>query len=209
MKLGNRRSIALIATAAAVVILGQSSKVAAVSWNATVPADSAISTSGLQDQPTLFVDENLVNDTANSTRGTGTYLGDGWVLSAQHVITGSGDIYGTNASPSQITYTVNAGGLSQTYTADTLDVNGSADISLIHFAGATTGLITTLPGVLDSAIYAGGSDAGTLVQLGGYGYWGRWRARLITGKFSTVRLMLSPLFPVRSTTSRLRGIAFL
>src|SRR5580658_7078968 len=148
----NCRSMALIAAVAAAAALSQSSKVAAVSWNATVPADSAISTNGFQDQPTLFVDENVVNDTANSTRGTGTYLGDGWVLSAQHVITGSGNIYGTDASPSQITYTVDFGGLSQTYTADTLAVNGSADISLIHLAGATSGLITTLPGVLDSAI---------------------------------------------------------
>jgi autotransporter-associated beta strand protein len=172
----------MIATAAAVAMLGQSSKVAAVSWNATVPADSAISTNGFQDQPTLFVDENVVNDTANSTRGTGTYLGDGWVLSAQHVITGSGNIYGTDASPSQITYTVDFAGLSQTYTADTLDVNGSADISLIHLAGATSGLITTLPGVLDSAIYAGGSDAGTLVQLGGYGYWGPLAGTLNSGE---------------------------
>ncbi len=161
------------AAVAAGALLARCPASLAVSWNATTPADGAITTVGLSDQPSLFIDENVVNDTANSTRGTGTYLGNGWVLTALHVITGSANIYGTIATPSQITMTVNIGGANQNYTADTLlQQSGNPDIALIHLAGTNTGPIAAEPGVLASAIYSGQSENGGLVQLGGYGYYG-------------------------------------
>jgi autotransporter-associated beta strand protein len=143
----------------------------AVAWNATNPSYSATSTSGLADMPTLFIDENVVNNGANSTRGTGTYLGNGWVLTAQHVVQGSGG-YGTLAPASSITMSVNIGGVSQTYTADTISIDGSSDIALFHLANANTGTLAELPGVLKSAIYTGSSEPNSLLQLGGFGYWG-------------------------------------
>ncbi|MGD0771127.1 MAG: autotransporter-associated beta strand repeat-containing protein [Tepidisphaeraceae bacterium] len=175
-----RRNSICLRSLCAAAVLGRAASAWAVAWNATNPGYSGTSTAGLSDMPTLFVDENVIINSSNSTRGTATYLGDGWLLSARHVIQ-DGSNYGALASPSQITYTVDVGGVSQTYTADTLSTpDGSSDISLIHLAGTSSGPIATLPGVLASQIYTGSSEAGSLVQIGGYGYWGALGSTLST-----------------------------
>jgi hypothetical protein len=108
----HRVSILRGAVAVAAAMLARCPTSLGVSWNATVPADSAISSTGLTDQPTLFLDENVVTDTSNSTRGTGTYLGDGWVLTAQHVVD-AGGTYGIPAAPDTMQYTISIGGITQ------------------------------------------------------------------------------------------------
>jgi fibronectin-binding autotransporter adhesin len=141
-----------------------------------MPTYSAITTTPLSDALTLFINENVITNSSNSTRGTGTYLGDGWVLTAQHVIQNGSD-YNTLAQPGQLTMSVSANGTSHTYTADMVSTEGSPasgpDIAMIHLAGASSGPLAMLPGVLKSAIYTGGSEAGQLVQLGGYGWYGQ------------------------------------
>src|SRR5262245_20154732 len=84
-------TLTVTATAAAML---RASNSFAIAWNATQPSFSATSANGLTDQPSLFINENIVNNQSNSTRGTGTYLGDGWVLTAQHVIQ-NGGTYGS------------------------------------------------------------------------------------------------------------------
>jgi autotransporter-associated beta strand protein len=144
----------------------------AIAWNGTNPLDSAVSTTGLQDKQTLFVDENLIFNSSNSTRGTATYLGNGWILTARHVIQNGSD-YSTITSPGNITYQVSIGGVSQTYTADQLSTpDANSDIGLAHLTGTNSGPIATLPGVLQSQIYTGTGESGSLVQIGGYGYFG-------------------------------------
>ena len=168
-----------VVSAATAAVLGPLYPSLAVSWNATVPADSAITATGLTDKPTLFSDENVVTNTAVSARGTGTYLGNGWVLTAQHVIQGTSG-YGTLAPATSMQYTVSIGGISQVYTADATYVPSSADIALIHLTGTNSGPITEIPGVLESAIQTNTNENNTLVQLGGYGYYGPLAGTLST-----------------------------
>ncbi|HEY1684481.1 MAG TPA: autotransporter-associated beta strand repeat-containing protein [Tepidisphaeraceae bacterium] len=139
----------------------------AVDWNGTDPGSSAISVNGLTDNYGQFTDESLITNYDNSTRGTATYLGNGWVLTAQHVVEGTGG-YGTLAPANDIQ--VNVYGTN--YIGDTYQTFGSSDIMLVHLAGATSGPITLLQGVERSQIYTGSSETGNLEQLGGFGYYG-------------------------------------
>src|ERR1700722_552176 len=140
----------------------------AVDWNATDPGSSATSVNGLTDNYGQFTDESVIDDNADSSRGTCTYLGNGWVLTAQHVVEGSGG-YGTLAPTSQIQ--VNVYGTN--YTADAYQGFGSSDIMLVHLAGATSGPIVNLQGIERSQIYTGSAETGNLEQLGGFGYYGQ------------------------------------
>src|ERR1043165_6465507 len=99
----------LTAVFIAAAIFARPVRLFAVSWNATDPTYSAVSVNGLTDMPTLFANSRVVNNGAISVRGTGTYLGDGWVLTAQHVIQGTGG-YGTLPAASSITMGVTIGG---------------------------------------------------------------------------------------------------
>jgi fibronectin-binding autotransporter adhesin len=98
------------------------------------------------------------------------------MLTAQHVVENNGD-YNTLAPANTITMSVSANGVSHTYTADTVSTEGSPvggpDIAMIHLAGASSGPLASLPGVLKSAIYTGGSETNQLVQVGGFGYYGQ------------------------------------
>src|SRR5580658_5879262 len=136
----------------------------AVDWNGTDPSASVISANGLTDNYGQFTDESVITNYFNSTRGTCTYLGNGWVLTAQHVVEGSGG-YGTLAPASDIE--VNVYGTN--YTAEAYQGFGSSDIMLVQLAGATSGPIANLQGVQRSQIYSGSSETGNLEQLGGFG----------------------------------------
>jgi autotransporter-associated beta strand protein len=160
---GDKRSIKI---AAALVGLSPLS-VRAVDWNGTDPGSSAISANGLTDNYGQFTDESVIDNNAISARGTATYLGNGWVLTAQHVVQGTGG-YGTLAPASDIEVDV----YGTYYTADSYQGFGSSDIMLVHLAGATSGPITNLIGVERSQIYTGSSESGNLEQLGGFGYYG-------------------------------------
>ncbi|HUO10842.1 MAG TPA: LamG-like jellyroll fold domain-containing protein [Phycisphaerae bacterium] len=141
---------------------------AAVTWNGTDPGASAISLNGLTDNYDLLVNESVIYNGSNSTRGTATFLGNGWALTARHVIQNGSD-YNTLANPNQITMDV----FGTVYTGDQFVAFGSSDIALVHYANYTSGTMTNLPGVQRSQIYTGGSESGSLVQIGGFGYWGQ------------------------------------
>jgi autotransporter-associated beta strand protein len=137
----------------------------AVIWNGTDPSSSATSSNGLTDDYGLFVDESVIYNYTNSTRGTSTYLGNGWVLTARHVVQNGSD-YGTIASPGQIVLNVDG----TNYTSDDIVNFGSSDLALAHFSGG--GAISYLPGVERSQINTNYDENGGLVQIGGYGLYG-------------------------------------
>jgi hypothetical protein len=138
-----------------------------VDWNGTDPGSSAISANGLTDNYGQLTDESVIFNNAISARGTCTDIGNGWVLTAQHVVQGTGG-YGTLAPASQIQVNI----YGTYYTADAYQGFGSSDIMLVHLAGANSGTITNLIGVERSQIYTGSSETGNLEQLGGFGYYG-------------------------------------
>ena len=139
----------------------------AVDWNGTDPGDSATSVNGLTDNYGQFTDESVIYNYDNSTRGTATYLGNGWVLTAQHVVEGTGG-YGTLAPASDIEVDV----YGTYYSGEAYQTFGSSDIMLVQLSGATSGPITELQGVQESQVYTGSSETGNLEQLGGFGYYG-------------------------------------
>jgi autotransporter-associated beta strand protein len=163
-----------IGSAVATVVLGMGVNTLAprlalaVDWNGTDPGSSATSVDGLTGNYGQFTDESVIFNDGNSTRGTCTYLGNGWILTAQHVVEGSGG-YGTLAPTSQIQVNV----YGTYYTADSYQGFGSSDIMLVHLAGADSGPIVNLQGVERSQIYTGSSETGNLEQLGGFGYYGQ------------------------------------
>ncbi len=175
IKVGNateRRARARIARAVAATLgIGLAYKAPraalAVDWNATDPGSSAISTTGLTDNYGQFTDESVIYNDYNSTRGTCTYLGDGWVLTAQHVVEGPSG-YGSQAPASDIEVDV----YGTYYAGEAYQTFGSSDIMLVQLAGATSGPITQLQGVQKTQIYTGSSETGNLEQLGGFGYYG-------------------------------------
>ncbi len=159
--LKHRRSLLL--TAACLSAVASPSHLWAVAWNGTDPGSSAISTTGLTDNYGQFVDESVVTNTAQGEYGTGTYLGNGWVLTALHVV--STATYGVLEPGSAIHVNI----FGTNYSVANYQTFGSSDIVLCQIAGFTSGTATTLPGVERSQIYTGSSENGHLEQLGGFG----------------------------------------
>ena len=137
---------------------------AAVAWNGTDTTYSAVSTNGLTDNYGQFTNESVIDNYSSSTRGTSTYLNNGWFLTALHVIEANG-VYGTEAPTSDIQINV----YGQNYTADNYYTWGSADVALVHVSGWQAGTLTTLTGVEARQVAAPGSG---LAQIGGFGTWG-------------------------------------
>ncbi len=170
----SRRTRGKIGRAVATAVLGTGlanfapQLASAVDWNGTDPGSSATSVNGLTDNYGQFTDESVIYNDDNSTRGTCIYLGNGWILTAQHVVEGSGG-YGTLAPTSQIQVDV----YGTYYTANSYQGFGSSDIMLVHLAGAGSGPIVNLQGVERSQIYTGSSETGNLEQLGGFGLYGQ------------------------------------
>ena len=159
--LKHRRAILL--AAACLSAVASPSHLWAVAWNDTDPGSSALSATGLTDNYGQFVDESVVTNTAQGEYGTGTYLGNGWVLTALHVV--STATYGVLEPGSAIHVNI----FGTNYTVANYTTFGSSDIVLCQLAGFTSGPATTLPGVERSQIYTGSSEHGHLEQLGGFG----------------------------------------
>jgi fibronectin-binding autotransporter adhesin len=151
------------AVAAGLASLAVPQKSWGIAWNATDPSSSAISNGGLTDNYGQFVDESIVTNTQQGEFGTGTYLGNGWLLTALHVVSGS--TYGVLVPDSSIQVNV----YGTIYTLDNYQTFGSSDIVLCHLAGYTSGPASNLVGVERSQIYTGSSETGNLEQLGGFG----------------------------------------
>jgi autotransporter-associated beta strand protein len=153
-----------VAVAAAVGWSGWAGRSAdGVAWNGTDPTASAVSANGLTDNYGQFTNECVVTNTQQGEFGTGTYLGNGWVLTALHVVSGS--TYGVTVPGTSIQ--VNVYGTN--YAVDNFYGWGSSDIQLIHLSGYTSGTAANLTGVERGQIYTGSSENGRLMQLGGFG----------------------------------------
>ena len=153
--------VALMAAAGAAPV-----KAWALAWNGTDPGSSAISTNGLTDNYGQFINESVVTNTQQGEFGTGTSLGNGWLLTALHVVSVS--TYGITVPGSSIQVNI----LGTIYNVASYQTFGSSDIVLCQLAGATSGPVTTLPGVERAQIYTGSSETGHLEQLGGFGLHG-------------------------------------
>ncbi|HYO09379.1 MAG TPA: LamG-like jellyroll fold domain-containing protein [Tepidisphaeraceae bacterium] len=152
-----RRALAL-ATAAG--LCGWTARpTGAMVWNGPDhPERGATSTDGLTDRPGYFANVAIVNNSYNSTRGTATYLGNGWIITARHMVSGPG--YGTDAPASNLSFQGIPGSL-------IVPVPNSAEIALIKLQSNPA--MTALP---SSVIYTGSGEGNALVQMGGYGLWG-------------------------------------
>jgi fibronectin-binding autotransporter adhesin len=144
-------------------LLGTPRRSPGLAWNATDPGSSAISANGLTNNYGQFINESVVTNTQQGEFGTGTYLGNGWLLTALHVVSGS--TYGVTVPGSSIQVNV----YGSIYTLDNYQTFGSSDIVLCHLAGYTSGPAASLPGVERSQIYTGSAETGHLEQLGGFG----------------------------------------
>ena len=136
----------------------------AVTWNATDPSYSAVNVNGLTDNYGQFTNASYIQNNTESTRGTATYLKDGWFLTARHVVQNAGN-YNDIAPPGQIYINV----YGDSYYGDQIVEFGSADVALVHVGGYTSGQITTLPGVEKRQVAGPGNG---LAQIGGFGLWG-------------------------------------
>ena len=116
------------------------------------------SANGLTDQVGSFSNVAVVTNNFNSTRGTATYLGNGWIITARHVVQGSD--YSVLAPSGSMNFNGIAGAL-------TVAVPDSAEIGLVKLQ--TNPALTALP---STSIYTGSSEGNTIAQLGGFGYWG-------------------------------------
>ncbi len=131
----------------------------AVVWNGTDhPERGVTSANGLTDQVGSFSNVAVVTNNFNSTRGTATYLGNGWIITARHVVQGAD--YSVLAPSGSMNFSGISGAL-------TIAVPDSAEIGLVKLQ--TNPALTALP---STSIYTGSSEGNTIAQLGGFGYWG-------------------------------------
>ena len=149
---------------AAGMSFAMSPKASAVLWNATDSSYSAVNASGLTDNYGQFTNASYIYNGTASTRGTATYLKNGWFLTARHVVQNGGD-YGQVAPAGQIQINI----YGQNYYGDQIVEFGSADVALVHVGGYTSGQLTTLTGVEKRQVAGPGNG---LAQIGGFGLWG-------------------------------------
>src|SRR4051812_35456460 len=117
----NRKLLASILSAVACTCAARHAS--AVVWNGTDhPERGVTSSTGLTDQPGYFGNVAVVTNNFNSTRGTATYLGNGWIITARHVVQGTSY---SNLAPSG---SMNFNGISG---AMTIAVPDSAEIGLV------------------------------------------------------------------------------
>jgi fibronectin-binding autotransporter adhesin len=135
-----------------------------VAWNGTEPSYSAVNANGLTDNYGQFTNESVITDYTDDDFGTCTYLGNGWFLTAQHVIENDG-VYGTEAPGGSIAINV----YGTTYNVDQYSGFGSADVMMVHVAGFTSNTITNLTGVESRQIPNTSDNGYGLVQVGGFG----------------------------------------
>jgi autotransporter-associated beta strand protein len=148
-------------TAAIAAIALPTPTTTAIVWN-NDPARGVASPTGLTDMPGYFANVHVITNTFNSTRGTATYLGNGWIITARHVVQGTS--YSNLAPAQNLTFNVNG----TTHTgAVVVPAPDSAEIALVKLQ--TTPNLAAIP---SPAIYTGTAETGKLAQIGGYGLWG-------------------------------------
>lgn len=131
----------------------------AVVWNGTDhPERGVTSSTGLTDEPGYFANVAVINNSFNSTRGTATYLGNGWIITARHVVQGTS--YSNIAPAGSLSFNGIAGAL-------VIPVPDSAEIALVKLQ--TSPALTAIP---SANVYTGSAEGNTIAQLGGFGYWG-------------------------------------
>ncbi|MBC7783957.1 MAG: autotransporter-associated beta strand repeat-containing protein [Burkholderiales bacterium] len=151
-----------IAGASLVAVLGATAPRAhAIIWNGpNHPERGVTSVNGLLDMPGPWANvHNIVNST-NNTRGTATYLGNGWVITARHVVQNGGD-YNTLAPAAQISFFGFTG-------TQVVAAAGGAEIALVKLNGTPN-----LPGVSQHLTNGGFSETNRIGAMGGYGLWGQ------------------------------------
>jgi autotransporter-associated beta strand protein len=153
----NKRRLATLLTSAAATWAASHAR--AVVWNGTDhPERGVTSANGLTDQVGSFSNVAVVTNNFNSTRGTATYLANGWIITARHVVQGAN--YGVLAPSGSMSFNGISGAL-------TIAVPDSAEIGLVKLQ--TNPALSALP---STTIYTGSSEGNTIAQLGGFGYWG-------------------------------------
>ena len=153
------RSLALYAVSAAVCVCWPTA-VRAVYWN-NDPNFGVASAAGLTDRVIWFPNDNVIDNTSNSTRGSSILLNSEWALTVRHVVQNGSD-YSTITEPANVY--VDVGGVR--YYADTIYTpDNSSEMALVHLRG---GVVDTLD--LTSNINASPNEAGRILEIGGFGY---------------------------------------
>ncbi len=93
------RSLALYAVSAAVCVCW-STAVRAVYWN-NDPNFGVASAAGLTDRVIWFPNDNVIDNTSNSTRGSSILLNSEWALTVRHVVQNGSD-YSTITEPANV-----------------------------------------------------------------------------------------------------------
>ena len=132
----------------------------AVYWN-NDPNFGVASAAGLVDRVMWFPNDNVIDNTSNSTRGSSVLLNSEWALTVRHVVQNGGD-YSTITSPANVYIDVSG----VRYYADTIDTpDNSSELALVHLRGGVADALD-LTGNINSSF----NEAGRILQIGGYGY---------------------------------------
>ena len=144
----------------AALCCGRPATLRAVYWNNDSNFGVASAT-GLTDRVIWFPNDNVIDNTSNSTRGSSILLNSEWALTVRHVVQNGSD-YSTITEPANVY--VDVGGVR--YYADTIYTpDNSSEMALVHLRG---GVVDTLD--LTGNINASPNEAGRILEIGGYGY---------------------------------------
>ena len=153
------RNALLAAATASVSIALFSVHARGIVWNGDRPDLGVVNPDGLRDRPGIFQNTHVFYD-GYGYRGTATYVANGWVLSARHLVQGPQGYGGPLTAPG--VGWLDVGG-TRHYTDRYVEIPDLADEVLIHVVGDVN-----LPELKRSVIYNGYNDF-ALVQMGGYG----------------------------------------
>ena len=155
----NLNAPAGLALACAGVIASLAAPTHAIVWNGDRPDLGTVNPNGLRDRPGIFNNTHVFYD-GYGYRGTATYVANGWVLSARHLVQGPQGYGGPLTAPG-VGWLDVAG--TRHYTDRYVEIPDLADEVLMHVVGDVN-----LPELKRSSVYNGFNDF-ALVQMGGYG----------------------------------------
>ena len=153
------RNAILAAATASVSVALFSGYARGIVWNGDRPDFGVVNPDGLRDKPGIFQNTHVFYD-GYGYRGTATYVANGWVLSARHLVQGPQGYGGPLTAPGHGWLDV---GGTRHYTDRYVEIPDLADEVLMHVVGDVN-----LPELKRSVIYNGYNDF-ALVQMGGYG----------------------------------------
>ena len=90
------------------------------------------------------VNDQVIYNDSNSTRGTVVLLNNEWALSVRHVVQNGSD-YGSIANPSLIS--VNVSGIGGYFVDQIFTPDGGSEISLLHLRGGVNGAQNLVPNI--------------------------------------------------------------